>query len=283
MGQIIDIHINDNKSDLIVSSFFLVVNFIIHFILIYFYGINLKITLNLKLILIIFFDFLLRLINILFISSIYILLKEVVLSLLVTCEFFLILSFLKQLLSDKRIKIDTSYLTIENNYLSSFVFFGFIFVYNTHDTKYIKITYGVNYIIVIGFILSLYNYIHKSTKLFINTIHISDKKYNYSVTEDIIINFPLLCTICFIAYYILRFIVLFMENKDNIKFLEMICILPKEVGKYLLFTFLCILYYIFDNFISKGNNSKTNTGDFDKVIHVIQNDEDIDNDKQELN
>ena len=142
MGQIIDIHINDNKSDLIVSSFFLVVNFIIHFILIYFYGINLKITLNLKLLLIIFFDFLLRLINILFISSIYILLKEVVLSLLVTCEFFLILSFLKQLLSDKRIKIDTSYLTIENNYLSSFVFFGFTFVYNTHDTKYIKITYS---------------------------------------------------------------------------------------------------------------------------------------------
>ena len=114
------------KINLQLSLVFLVIDCIIYFSFIFYFGIKKHLNLNITLTYIFGFDFTLRLSNIFFLHLSNILLKEVVISIITTYQFILIISFVNQLFSNKKINISAKYIKIKNKSL----FFFIIFVIN---------------------------------------------------------------------------------------------------------------------------------------------------------
>ena len=132
------------------------------------------------------------------------------------------------------------------------------------------------------FLFFLYKYISKHIKLYLLQIkNISNrKKINYYLIKNLIVIFPNLSTIIFIEYYSLKILCLVYYNSKFYKYLSIIRIILKEVGKDLCFIFLIVIYYSFEKKINKSKNKKeqndTNTVD---EIKIGKNSEDIDTDK----
>ena len=265
------------KINLQLSLVFLVIDCIIYFSFIFYFGIKKHLNLNITLTFIFGLDFISRLSNIFFLYLSNILLKEVVISIITTFQIILIISFFDQLFSNKKINISAKYIKI-NKPLLFFIIFVFIFHYDPHSSY--KLIYEFCFIINMLFLFFLYKYISKHIKLYLLQIKkISNrKKINYYLIKNLIVIFPNLSTIIFIEYYSLKILCLVYYNSKFYKYLSIIRFILKEVGKDLCFIFLIVIYYSFEKKINKSKNKKeqndTNTVD---EIKIGKNSEDIDN------
>ena len=263
------------KINLQLSLVFLVIDCIIYFSFIFYFGLKKHINLNITLTYIIGFDFILRLSNIFFLHLINRLLKEEIISIITTFQIILIISFLDQLFSNKKINISAKYIKI-NKPLLFFIIFVFIFHYDPHSSY--KLFYEFCFTMNMFFLFFLYKYISKHIKLYLLQIKkISNrKKINYYLIKNLIVIFPNLSTIIFIEYYSLKMLCLLYYNSKFYKYLSIIRFISKEVGKDLCFIFLIVIYYSFEKKINKSKNKKeqndTNTVD---EIKIGKNSEDI--------
>lgn len=283
-----ELELNKNYIFLIASIFFEVINIIIYASFACLFGFNIKQKLNINFSMIILLDFLLRIINTLAILPTYlkgfILLNEIFNSIIASYQFFLVFEFYSSFFKNKIINININFLKIDNKFVIFFIFFGFIFEYDTHTSYYIKALYATNYFAIIAFLFFLYKYISTNYLLYsFISENIREKYYNYLLLRDFIIHLPFISYICYIIYFNLKLLSLFIENKLHLNYIEMICIFPKEIGKYCIFIFLGIIYYTLDTNISndikainKNDNKKGNK------VQIFKNEENIDNDKQIL-
>ena len=110
----------------------------------------------------------------------------------------------------------------------------------------------IQYFCAISAIL-LFKY-YANTKIDLFLINIKKKNLNF-VGHNITNNITLFIQIYFIIYYFLKIISLIIENKLYCSYMEMLCDIFKEVGKYLTFTLIIYLYYLFNKYIKEEENS----------------------------
>ena len=229
----------------------------------------------------IWFGFYFTLIKYIFLHLSNILLKEVVISIITTFQIILIISFLDQLFSNKKINISAKYIKI-NKPLLFFIIFVFIFHYDPHSSY--KLIYDFCFIINMFFLFFLYKYISKHIKLYLLQIKkISNrKKINYYLIKNLIVIFPNLSTIIFIEYYSFKILCLIYYDSKIYKYFAIIRIILKEVGKDLCFIFLIVIYYSFEKKLNKIKNYEEQIDNTDDEIKIGKNSEDIDNDELAL-
>ena len=250
-----EIDFEKNQMEFFFSIFFLIINFIIYVVVLLYFGINIKIKINIYIILLIIVDIFLRLLNIVLYAKISALFKEIIVSIMTSYECIVVITFFYYFFTINT-QIKANKLKIENEFSTLVVFFSFIFIYNTNDSFYIKIIYAITYIINIIFLFLSYKYIFKNIKLFSSYIYYPEKSLFLSIVDDILNNVPFLSTICYIIHYILKINVLLLEDRQFINYLEMIIIFVKEIGKYLTFILLIIMYYVYENYFPKNAQIK---------------------------
>ena len=239
---------NHNRANYLLSLFFLGLDVIIYIILLTLYNCDLK-NLNSakqKLYYILTLDGLMRLI------SIYIdvyhtnMIQETTFTLIATMQFHLSLSMLDQVFSDPR---NESYLEnelkIKNKTLFSVLFFCFVFSFKGITSNYgsLSIIQSICIFITISII---YKYLYNKIDTFLSNIQ---KKNNQFTTKDYIANLPFFIFLYLSINYTLKLFSLMIDNLLYESYLSMICIIFKEVGKYLVVLLLICIYNIFEKYV----------------------------------
>ena len=288
-----DLEVKIIQNEIIIFLFFFIIDSIMYISFLYFFGIKKFLNLNLILFFIILIDIFLR--SSYVILSLYIdlvIIKEIFSSLFATFQIFCIFYFFEQLFSFKSVNISVKYLKIKNRYLTFFIIYSFIFTYETHYSSYLKLIYALNFLINIVLLYLLYKNISKKIIIYLSQIkdNIKEKKKSFSfyMIETFLIRFCKLCVISFILYYYLMLISLFFEHKMFLNRIILLCIIPKEIGKYFCFIDLIILYYSFELYILKdiqvidNKYNIVNKNVIKREKDDMENLEDIDNDKAAL-
>ena len=279
-----------NETEMFSSIIFLVVNILILLLFLCFFGCKVrKYIIKQKLFLLIIVDIFLRVVSIGYITLftsffnsfyLYLFIKEFIFSLLIACQIILFYSFFNALFSKKNINIDAKCFNIEHKLLYTFVFFGFIFKYKTREEEYRKILYRINYIVNILYIFCFYTYVRRNTKKFFSQI--SDDSSRYLKIKRIINNFQFLDCLFFNIYYILKIITLYLKNDLYIKYIDLASVLPKEIGKYLCFISLGLIYYVYNKYFPKETEY---TNDIEKNVEnnaIEYHEDESDNDEHSL-
>ena len=234
-----------DAADIFISLFFASLDLVLFLTILFLFGCYFDNIYSKKniLSLLIIIDGIFRIINLYFNSFIYSLSREIVYSCIASSQFFLILFFLNKIFSDKN--FDNSLGTIEINFpiLSSIFFYLFAIT-----LKGLKLISLVQYGLAIITILLYSYYIGKKIELFLAKM---DKISPLYEGRNVVYNFPLFISIYFIIFYFLKILGLFVEDKLCCSYMEMTCDIFKEVGKYLAFTFVISIYYLFSKYIKE--------------------------------
>ena len=290
----IDLEVWLHQNEVSIFLFFFIIDSIIYGLLVCFFGIIKILNLNLILYFIIGIDIILR--SSYIILSLYfdlVIIKEILVSLFTTFQIFGIFYFFEQLFSFKSVNISAKNLKIKNRYLAFFIIYSFIFIYKTHYSSYLKFIYGLSFLINIVILYLLYKYISKRIIIYFSQIknNIKEKKKCscFHMTETFIISPFRLCLIFYILYYYLMFLSLFIDHKMFLHIIIPLCIIPKEIGKYLCFIVLIAMYYSFEQYLLKDIEAIANEYNIinknvmkNEEENYKKNIEDIDNDKAAL-
>ena len=105
---------------------------------------------------------------------------------------------------------------------------------------------------------------------------ISKKDSSFS-GENFINNMPFFITIYFIIDYFSQLMSLFVENKLYASYMIMFCKIFKEVGKYLVFLLLIILYHIYNKYLSEENYAAgEKIGEEKSKVNIYKDEDDYD-------
>lgn len=204
-----------------------------------------------KLSLLILFDAILRIVSLYINSFIYSFLTDIILTIFATIQFYLIISLFNQIFTTKFEGNLLETPEIKYTFLSSLIFF--VISINLKISKMISL---VQYICGIAAIIFYKYYVGRKVNIFL----IEVEKISKFSSNNIIENFPLVITFYYIIYYIMKIIRLYIENALFQSYMEMICDIFKEVGKYLTFGLMIILYYLFNKYIQKEYYDSSNEG-----------------------
>ena len=236
-----------DTADIFISLFFASFDLVLYLTILFLFGCYFNNIFSRKQILslLIIIDGAYRIINLYFNSFVYAISREIVYTCIATSQFFLMLFLLNQIFSDKN--FDNSLGTIEIKFpiSSSIVFFLFAITLNS-----LKIISLVQYGLAIITILLYSYYIGNKIELFLAKM---DKISTLYEGRNIIYNLPLFIAIYFIIFYILKILGLLVENKLYCSYMELTCDIFKEVGKYLTFSFVISIYYLFNKYIKEDN------------------------------
>ena len=236
-----------NQADALISLCFAAFDAICYLIIITLFGY--KFNLNSspqKLSFLIILDVILRMINMYTDKYAKYWLKEIFLTSFSTGQFYIILSCLNQIFTDK--ENDNSLendLEIKDQNLITFIFFVLVFSFKGLLLHY-KLLSTLQYICIIFSIYYLTKYVGNKIKLFISNII---KKNPSFIVGNFIDNiFPFISTYL-ILNYSFEIISLLIEHKLYASYMIMLCKIFKEVGKYLVFILLIIINYSFKKYI----------------------------------
>ena len=217
----------------------------------------------------IFFDLILRIFKIFVHTFIYSLDKEIISTTLISIQFYFIIYSFNEIFNDQ-----TNYESSDNNLkikyplLLTILFYLFAF-----DINFFKIVSFIKYIGAIICIKYFYNFLEKKINLFFSNIIQKSPKF-----KEYYINYlPFLISIYFSLFYLMRIINLLIENKLYYSYLEMISKIFVEVGKYLIFLLLFMIYFIFNKYL---NNSIDNTKN---ITNIFREEEEPVKSKNSLN
>lgn len=168
--------------------------------------------------------------------------KECLFSVLISAQFFLILSFLEQAYYDTRIIKKGKFFKKLNIRLTCILFLIITFPYNKFTSSPKEICFFQSLIIIYSIFLlysKLKNKVIKIVQNIINQTLLYDKHMFLCVLGS-----PLPCLIFFMTYYILRIFFLYLENPDLIIYANIILKIIKDSSKYFLFFILEIILYM---------------------------------------
>ena len=181
--------------------------------------------------------------------------KELFFCLISTAEFYMIISCLNQIFTDKNVDNGLENdLKIRNEKAFTFVFFILIFSFKGIFETY-KLLSTLQYICSIIGIYILFKYIGGKIEIYLDIV----KKKNSSFTgQNFVNNMPFFISIYLIVNSCLEMFSLLVENKLYSSYMNMLCKLFKEVGKYLIFILLIIIYHIFNKYIIENDYMSVN-------------------------
>ena len=196
--------------------------------------------------------------------------QEIVFSLVTSLQFYLSISMLEQIFTDKS---NDSYLEnelhIKNKFLFSFIFFCLVFSFKGIMTSYALLS-AIQYICIIISISVFYKYIANKIAIFLNNISRKNNQFNGKNFNNI----PFFVFLYFIIYYILQLCTLFFDNKLYESYMTMICVIFKEVGKYLVILLLIAIYHSFNKYVKETDPGYNNKPIGNNKVNVYKDEED---------
>ena len=180
--------------------------------------------------------------------------KELLCNLLFSCQFYIILYLLDDFSNKiKSPKDEYIFEYIEPIQVSTYFFFV-IFSYDKYFHGFKKLIYLLERLIIIGCLFKIYGYLRNKVYeiSFILKYKNPNKESTFYLMEFIVIQ-PL---IIFTFYYILSIGTLFIISPIKKNYINIILIIIKEVGKYLVFLELSIILYSLRKY--SFENSKSN-------------------------
>lgn len=278
MSYIIDEEImqNHNQAEAFISLFFAGLDVITYIVILTLFGFEFKSldTPKQKLTIFLLLDGILRIIKMYTDSYMQSFVREMVFSLIVTIQFYLSISILEQIFTDRSNEsILINELRIQNKYLFSFIFFCLVFSFKGFMTSnYLSL---LQYIFILISISVFYKYIANKIDLFLTYI---SKKNNQFQGKNFINNLPFFVFLYFTIFYILQLCGLMINNKLYESYMTMICTIFKEVGKYLNILLLIAILYSFNKYVKENEfsyNNKPIPNTHKVTVYKDDEDEDI--------
>ena len=241
---------SQNEAGSFVSLFFLALDVIIFIVIFNLFGVSFK---NLssprqKLYLFVILDGISRIISIYIDTMRISFLHELIFSCIATTQFYLTLSMLEQIFTDKN---NDSFLEnelkIKNKFLFSFLFFFLSFSFKGILTSY-GILSLIQYLCSLASITIFYKYLYNKIDLFLTNVH---KKNSQFIYRNYLLNLTFIILIYFFINYILQLFGLLIVNKIYESYLNIACTIFKEGGKYLIFALLCSIYRIYNTYVKE--------------------------------
>lgn len=225
-----------------------------------------------KLTLLIALDAILRIINMYSNEYSKYFIKEFCLTLFSTTQFSIILSCINQIMTTGNDNNLDSSLEINNKFILSIVFFCSTFSFKgIISYKFIS---SLQFLFIIVGIYMIQKLIGGKIETFLAIISKKDSSFS---GENFINNMPFFITIYFIIDYCAQLMSLFVENKLYASYMIMFCKIFKEVGKYLVFLLLIILYHIFNKYLSEESYaSEGKIGEEKSKVNIYKDEDDYD-------
>ena len=263
---------NHNQAEAFISLFFAGLDVITYIVILTLFGFEFKSLDSPKqrLTMFLLLDGILRIINMYTDSYMQSFVREMVLSLIVTLQFFLSISMLEQIFTDKSNEsFLVNELQIKNKYLFSIIFFCLVFSLKGLMTS--NFLSSIQYICILILISVFYKYIANKIDLFLTNI---SKKNNQFQGRNFINNLPFFVFLYFTIFYILQLCGLMIDNKLYESYMTMICTIFKEVGKYLNILLLIAIYHSFNKYIKQNEFVyETKPIQKDNKVQVYKDDE----------
>jgi hypothetical protein len=263
---------NHNQAEAFISLFFAGLDVITYIVILTLFGFEFKSldSPKQKLTMFLLLDGILRIINMYTDSYMQSFVREMVLSLIVTLQFYLSISMLEQIFIDKSNEsFLVNELQIKNKYLFSFIFFCLVFSLKGLMTS--NFLSSIQYICILILISVFYKYIANKIDLFLTNI---SKKNNQFQGRNFINNLPFFVFLYFTIFYILQLCGLMIDNKLYESYMTMICTIFKEVGKYLNILLLIAIYHSFNKYIKENEFVyETKPIQKDNKVQVYKDDE----------
>ena len=230
---------NHNLAQSYIYVVLLVFDTIIFIMNLIFFGIELKnfYSLRQKLFNILMLDIIQRTINIFTDAYLNSLLQETVFNLIATIQFYFYLQILERIFAE-----------FFEKYLYSILFFC-----ETFDIKVIisenKLFCTIQYIFIILFIYIFYVKIMDCLEIFLNNIFKINIYYQGGL---FLLKIPFFILIYLIIHYLFGLISLLIENELYQSYIIMICLVFREVSKYLTILHLIMILYAYNEYIKKS-------------------------------
>ena len=272
-----------NQADAFISLFFAGLDAVCYIIIVTFFGCEFK-GLNSpkqKLSLLIILDAVLRIINMYTDEYSKYWLKEIFLSSFVTAQFYIIISCLNNIFTDRGNENSLENdLEVKNQSLITILFFPLVFSFKGLLLTY-KLLSALQYMCIMVGIYFLSKYIGNKIELFLSNI---SKKNPSFKGENFINNLPFFISIYFIINYCFELFSLLVEDKLYASYMIMLCKIFKEVGKYLVFLLLIVINHTFNNYIQENDFGFSSSGFSDRKpkdnertrVNIYKDEEELD-------
>lgn len=267
---------NHNLAEAFISLFFAGLDVITYIVILTLFGFEFKSldSPKQKLTMFLLLDGILRIINMYTDSYMQSFAREMLFSLIVTLQFYLTISMLEQIFTDKTNEsFLLNELQIKNKYLFSFIFFCLVFSFKGFMTS--NFLSSMQYISILILISIFYKYIANKIDLFLSNI---SRRNNQFQGRNFINNLPFFIFLYFTIFYVLQLCGLMIDNKLYESYMTMICTIFKEVGKYLNILLLIAVYHSFNKYIKESDfayDNKQNQNDNKVQVYKDDEDEDI--------
>ena len=180
--------------------------------------------------------------------------QETTFTLISSMQFHLSISMLEQIFTDQR---NDSYmaneLQIRNKNLFSFLFFCLVFSF-----KGILPSHGllssIQFICIFISISIFYKYMNNKIELYLTNVQKNNSQFT---GRNFINNLPFFIFIYLGINYILQLSQLMLDNKLYESYMTMICIIFKEVGKYLVVLLMIMIFNTFNKYVKTNEHSYT--------------------------
>ena len=236
-----------NQADAFISLFFAGLDTVCYIIILTLFGYDFKSLSSpkQKLSLLIVLDAVLRIFTMYSDEYSKYFIKEIFFTCFNTIQFSIIIALLNQIFEKCNESFDTDIKIRNQSFLIS-LFFVLIFSFKGIFESY-KLLAALQFIsIMIGlFIMS--KYIGGKIETYLSNITKKDSSFS---GEYIINNMPFFISLYYIMNYFFEIFNLFVEQKLYASYMTMLCKIFKEVGKYLVFFLLIMLYYTYNKYIS---------------------------------
>ena len=251
---------NHNVAEQYICLFLVIYDSITLIAIIIFFGFerrNIE-SLQHKLFAILFLDIIKEGLNIFTDAYIIYLLQETVFTLLSAFQFYFYLQIFEKIFSEDLYR-----------YLYSFIYFLIIFDLRAAFPAH-KLFCQIQYILAIFLIYFLYKRISTKLDTFVNNI----LKINIYYQGNIFVyNLPFFIFVYLIIFYVFKLIELLIESELYKSYFIMICLVFKEVSKYLIIAHLIVILYAYNKYIknsgeayiieqNKNANNKTKNNEF---------------------
>ena len=234
-----------NQAEAFISLFFLAVDIIGYLVVLGQFGFGCKRICSLvqRMFVIILFDGALRIVNLQLNTFVYSLQKEILTSAIASIQFFLILNIVNAVFEDKKNQnFSAGDMGIRNKPLLVcwFFFCSLVFIFS-------KIFSLVQYVGCLFAVCGFGYYVKKKTSLFLEGV--AKKKQNFS-SRYFIQNLLLFIGFYFFFHYAIKITSLFIDNPLYCSYIQMGYDVFKEIGKYITFTFVFMIYYVYSRYIN---------------------------------
>lgn len=240
-----------NKAEAIMSLFHMGVNVLLFYLSINKLGydpVNKSSPKN-KIFIFIILDIFFRATNVLTSSINYSFTKEIFINCITSTQLYIIIIFLNQIFLNKKLDFSSDANEIKNPHFAALFFYMLSF--KIDYSKYFSLFQNVIIsIIAPGYVF----YVSNIAKNFFENF--KNPKQKFEVGNYTII-FPIFIALYFFIYYLLKIVILMVDFKLYISYLDLASLIFKEAGKYLSLYVIFVIYQITMRYINKGEANYT--------------------------